>query len=764
MMFELPPLTRRPRKTARNAAIRSSSTDTWVQALEPRVLLASAASVFAPVATYPIQRVPTTAAVGDFANNGLTDIATVIPDQNLIGIQMNNGDGTFAAPTYISSTFPRAIATGDFTGDGNIDLAVTSSSFDVNAFTNNVFGNGIPIPTTGSTLRIYLGNGDGTFSTTPLKFPLRSGGRAIQAADLNGDGLPDIVVTTQFRVAVLLNIGNGGFTAPTYYAVGGGNPRALAIGDFNNDGLPDIAVAGGKDNNVTILLNNPAAPGTFGAPLFYPSGPNPLGITTGDFNHDGNLDLALVTSGFRTSAVSVLLGNGDGSFRPPAFYNGAFFSDAITTADFTNDGNLDLAVASFDSLTTIYPGNGDGTFGPPADIPTTLFGQFLEAADFNNDGLPDLLQLPHNGTKILLNNGTVVAPAAPGASAEQTIGVGASPSFQFTTTDGTTVTVSMSGPGNATLQFSNTAAVLTGNRSAAGTPLQLASITTTGTTAATKLSISTNGGSRTVTFADITTDAPIGSIDAPRANLTGAVSLAGGATLVSLLSANSGSISIGAGQLGSLLLGQTSNEAITSAVPIGTLQVTLDAGGNLTAPSIGKFFVGGSLHDATITLNAPFSTTGFDLGNLSVNRGITNVVLQSAGNIGPIKALSITGSSIEAGVGPLPPGQLLPAAPTDFVSPASIQSVSLQPPKNAPSFVNSVIAASSEGTLNLAGIESPNGGTAFGVAAHSITRLTGTDLASKRSFTLSNLTSAAQVTALLSAQRLNLQDFTIRIL
>ena len=717
-----------------------------VEALERRSLL-STATFSATI--YPIEGIARYTTLADFNGDGRPDIAAAITNSTQVGIMLNNGDGTFARPTYLNAGIPRSVAAADFFHTGVVDLAVAGE-------------NG-----SNAIVRIFQGVGDGTFVRPPQHYPLAGGGQYMVAADVNGDGWADLVVTGSSRVAVLINNRDGTFAPPVYYNAGGNHPSALAVADFNNDGVPDIAVARGAQSEVTILLGSKTAPGTFGPPLFYPTGGNPLDLTVGDFNHDGNLDLAVVNSQFKGNTVAVLLGNGDGSFRPPQLYTTpANFSDAIVAGDFSGNGIQDLVVGSFDGALKLFPGNGDGTFAPPMNIPNGLFTQFLRTGDLNGDGKLDLVATPYLGVRVLLNTTGTVPPPTTGSGTDQTIGEGGPRSSRFYTPDGTLTTIALNGPGAAQLHFSSSTSISIpqAKSSLEVTGLQLASITATGTTSASTLSMSVSGGSRTVTLDSITTDGGFGAIEAPRTNLTNVLQLPAGARKISLLSADNGTISIGGGPLPILNLGQTSGETLNSAVPINAMRVALDCGIHLTAPSVNSFAIGGNLHDATITLTAPAAAGVYDLGNLSVTRGIVRTTVNSSGSIATISALYMNASTIEAGVGPLPPGQSLPAGPGDFTSTATIKTVSLATSPRQPSFSSSNIAAAQLINLTLGTIQLNNAGIPFGVAAHTLDTLSGTDLATGRSFRLKNVTSTAAAASALQARGINPQDFVVRII
>jgi hypothetical protein len=286
----------------------------------------------------------------------------------------------------------------------------------------------------------------------------------------------------------------------------------------------------------------------------------------------------------------------------------------------------------------------------------------------------------------------------------------------------------------------------------------LSSISATGTTLASVLSISTAHGSGTISFSSITADSSLGAINAPRANLTGPLSLPANAKQINLLSANNSTIMFGGGPPVSLVLQQINNEVINSTAPISQFRVRLAAGITFTAPSISSVQVGGSLLNSTI----PLTAAGVDIGNLRVTAAIDSTSILTSGGIGSITAGNIVASAINVAVA-LPPGETLPSSSAQFTAAASINSVSLRVDTRRPSFANSTIVASRLGTLNLGTIQTANGGIAFGVGARFIRTLTGTDLTSHRSFRLSAVTSSASAAAALAAQRINPQDFNVQI-
>src|ERR1035437_3155166 len=170
---------------------------------------------------------------------------------------------------------------------------------------------------------------------------------SVAVGDFNGDGKLDLVVNnagSAGTVSVLLGNGDGTFQAPINSAAGTAS-RSLVVGDFNGDGKLDLAM--GANGAVSVLLGN--GDGTFQAPINSDAGRDPMWVAAGDFNRDGKLDLVVANKGtlannFSDSSVLVLLGNGDGTFQAAAEYGPVVNPYCVAVGDFNGDGNLDLAV------------------------------------------------------------------------------------------------------------------------------------------------------------------------------------------------------------------------------------------------------------------------------------------------------------------------------------------------------------------------------------------------------------------------------------
>jgi trimeric autotransporter adhesin len=275
-------------------------------------------------------------AVGDFNGDGKLDLAVAYCNDTFpttqpgaVEILLGNGDGTFnlAAASPATGNTPTAIATSDFNGDGNLDLAIPNGS--------------------SNTVTILLGNGNGTF-TAAASPATGNSPSSLVVGDFNGDGKPDLAVTNALdnTVTILLGDGDGTFKAAAS-PVTGNRPSAIAAGDFNGNGKVDLAVANAAGNTITILLGN--GDGTFTAatgPAI--AGPLVTPIAVADFNGDGIADL--VVGG---NAPALFLGNGDGTFTPSAPLSPFVYPiQSVVAADLDGDGIADVV---------------DSTEGPDSD-------------------------------------------------------------------------------------------------------------------------------------------------------------------------------------------------------------------------------------------------------------------------------------------------------------------------------------------------------------------------------------------------------------
>jgi uncharacterized protein (TIGR03437 family) len=317
------------------------------------------------------------------------------------------------------------LVVADLNLDGNADILVVSLSAGVTVLLGNGDGTfGTPIQTgirtnalqvadfdgdgipdlVYSAISVSLGRGDGTFKA-PIQSPIigffPDGQFRFGVGDFNGDGKLDIVAlavdqpySTIGRILLLPGNGDGSLQAPASYPISAlSTPILAALGDFNGDGKPDLLLNSLGSSNFCVQLGK--GDGTFQAASCF-SVANVFSIAVADMDGDGVADLVM---GSQTpSTISVLLSNGDGSFTLHA-QPLQDFPDFITTGDFTGDGKADVAILSQHGGIdggggiAILPGNGDGTFQDAAHYTTAApasYPSFAVIADFNHDGRLDL--------------------------------------------------------------------------------------------------------------------------------------------------------------------------------------------------------------------------------------------------------------------------------------------------------------------------------------------------------------------------------------
>ncbi len=231
--------------------------------------------------------------------------------------------------------------------------------------------------------------------------------------DFNGDGIPDLVTVGYRSMSVLLGNGDGSFR-PAHTLATDALSYSVAVGDFNGDGIQDLAVAnyGASSGSVSILLGN--GDGTFQPPRNFSSGAESDFVAVGDVNGDGIPDLVVANENAGGSGgVSVLLGNGDGSFQPAHSVAAGTRPYALALADINGDGIPDLALTAYygDGLgyLKVLLGNGDGSFHALGTVSGGPISGSIALGDFNGDGIPDAAVSDNDGTiRVLPGNGNGV--------------------------------------------------------------------------------------------------------------------------------------------------------------------------------------------------------------------------------------------------------------------------------------------------------------------------------------------------------------------
>jgi hypothetical protein len=303
----------------------------------------------------------------DFNGDGFDDLAVDYSSQ-YAGILISNGDGTFQPIVlYGGLQHPQGFLAADLTGNGTLDLVLSSS--DAQAF-------------------VLPGNGDGTFDAG---FLTGTAGSAIAVGDVDGDGTLDLVSTFQEFVSVSTGNGDRTFNPGSFYAVAP-QLRSIAVADVNGDGLGDVGVAiddyaeviGGY---VGVMIAN--ADGTLQAAVETPVGSETRTLLFADLDDDGAVDAVAIGDGF----VNVLRGNHTASMEVPTPYVVATPFD-LALGDFDSDGNLDVAAASrYAAAVSVLLGYGDGTLQASTGLGFrgVLGIADFSVADFDADALGDLL-------------------------------------------------------------------------------------------------------------------------------------------------------------------------------------------------------------------------------------------------------------------------------------------------------------------------------------------------------------------------------------
>ncbi len=415
------------------------------------VLIGNGDGTFQYASTDDVGGDPVSMVAADLNGDGSLDLAVANQGTSTVSVLMNNGDGTFQPAVNDAiglgpqpGAGPQSIVAGNFTGNGKVDLAILSNL----SYSSVAGSGGAPWPASGGVptglVTVLLNNGNGTFQPEqdfwagylpssagdPLDLPADSVAGSLVAGDFTGDGRLDLALVSGIpappgglpgsadtHVSVLMN-GGSGFEAPVELSVATGF-LSLISGGFVDDGRQQLAAYDNLSGDISVL--QAAADGSFDLLRQSQVAYQPTALVAADFNGDGRLDVALETIIDQDvpqppASFDVLLGNGDGSFQS-ALANGAGDDPtSMVSADFNNDGKLDLAVTNGAAGTvTILLGNGGGSFTSAGAFPAGPDPFALVADDFNGDGRTDLAVLdripqplgglPEGQITILLGNG-----------------------------------------------------------------------------------------------------------------------------------------------------------------------------------------------------------------------------------------------------------------------------------------------------------------------------------------------------------------------
>lgn len=348
-------------------------------------------SQFQQIAALGVDNYPSSVTTGDWNGDGFLDLAVPNKNSNSVSFLMNDGHGgSLQKMTMYIGSSPKSAAGGDWNGDGLLDLAMVNSGTNTVSILRNDIGSFFQIATP-------------SVGSSPI---------SVIAGDWNLDGSLDLAVVNNGSntVSILLNDGTGNFLQSSTPNVGN-SPYSIIAGDWNSDALLDLAVVNFGSNTVSILRGD--GNGGFLPISEVPAGSNPVAVACGDWNKDGTLDLAVSNSG--SDSVSILLNNGSGSFFRSSTVSVGRYPYSIVTGDLNGDGSLDLAVSNYNSNTlSILRGDGNGGFthGPTIIVGTNPIS--ITGGDWNGDGVFDLAvaNAASNTVSILLNPSIIPNPPA----------------------------------------------------------------------------------------------------------------------------------------------------------------------------------------------------------------------------------------------------------------------------------------------------------------------------------------------------------------
>jgi hypothetical protein len=413
-----------------------SGSNTYVSIFTNTTATGATTPAFSTTTDFPTTGDPYSTVIADLNGDGKPDLITANDASSTVSVLINNttpGSTPSFLPKvdFTTGGNPRSVAIADFNGDYLPDIAVVnfSSNFVSVLLNTTIIGAAAP--------SLEMNWNDFPTGISPL---------SIGSADLNGDGKPDLVTldygystissllntTTPGSNAFSFNSSNIIFTQSVY-------PRSLAIGNINGDGKPDLVVTSTGMPNIFVYMNT-TAPGattaTFSTYTNFTCGLTPYAVAMGDFNKDGKQDLAIVNDADNT--VSIYINATSPNATVPGFYTKVDFACGLTprsvaVGDFNGDGKPDLAVGNESSnnvsifINTTTPGSNIPTFSAATNFTTGTYPISIAVGDINGDGKPDLaIANTGSNTVSVFINTTVPGAAIPSftAKTDYTTGLG----------------------------------------------------------------------------------------------------------------------------------------------------------------------------------------------------------------------------------------------------------------------------------------------------------------------------------------------------
>ncbi len=329
--------------------------------------------------------------LGDLDQDGHLDAVTTNETLDRFLRSTGNGDGGFQAPASFScGNSPMGVTIADVNGDGRADV--------VTANRNDSLITGY--------VSVRFGNGAGGFSSA-IQTATGSGPRAVEVADLSGDGRSDLV-TANFNGSsstVLIQKPNGGYTRVDHPV--GFSPRAVAIGDLTGDGVLDFAATHNGPPSVAVFHGMGSGGGAFPAPSHHLVQEYPTDVEFADLDGDGALDV--LVSNDNKHSIAVLLGDGVGGLAPASFHTtGAMYPESFELADVDADGWLDAFAVGGVSESALLLGDGEGHLGSPLPFAASAGAVAVTLGDLDEDGHVDAVatSLDTSSILVLLNRST----------------------------------------------------------------------------------------------------------------------------------------------------------------------------------------------------------------------------------------------------------------------------------------------------------------------------------------------------------------------